>query len=74
MFFVHVISRPDLFVSIPQFESKIRVAFQIHRRGNFVECGQREHLAHNFEHENVVAKRRALSCAILLPAIFAKFR
>ena len=72
MFFVHVIAGPDLLVSIAQFESQVRITFQIRRRWDFIEWRKREYFTGHFENENVFAERCALDCSELAKAVLAE--
>jgi hypothetical protein len=72
MFLIHVITGPHLLVTVAQIERPIGIAFQIYRRRDCIERGERKHFAANFEDENVVAEGRVLNRVRFAQAIFAK--
>jgi hypothetical protein len=71
---VHVISRPDLLVTVAQVECQIGIAFQIRPRWNFIEWREREYFTGHLENENVFPERRALGDVRFVQAVFAEFR
>src|ERR1700731_4913177 len=72
MFLVHVIAWLDLFVSVAQLQREIGIAFQVHRRRELIERGQREDFSSDLEHEHIFAERSAFSDVRLVQAIFTK--
>src|SRR5947208_4721446 len=74
VFFVRVITRRDLLVTIAQLERQIRVALQVHSGRHFVQRCQSEHFTADFEHENIGPAWRALGCAWFAQTVFAELR
>jgi len=72
MLFVHVVTGPDLLVTVAQIEGQVGITFQIRGRRNFVERCERKYFAADFEDKNVVAEWRALSCIEFAEAILPK--
>src|SRR5437016_47418 len=72
MFFVHVVAGTDLLVSIAQFESQVRITFQIRRRWDFIEWREREYFTGHLKNENVFSERCALDCSELAKAVIAE--
>jgi hypothetical protein len=72
MFLIHVITGPDLFVTVAQIERQIGIAFQIYCCWDRIEPCERKHFAPNFKDEDVVAEGRVLNCVRFAQAIFAE--
>src|SRR5260370_32519139 len=73
MLFVHVVTGPDLLVTVAQIEGQVGITFQIRPRWNFVERRERKHFATDLENKNIVAEWRAFGRLWFAQAIFAKF-
>src|SRR4029077_17321327 len=71
---VHLITGPDLFVTVTQVKRQIRLALYIHSGVHIVESCQREHFSADFEHYDIGPERRALYCARFAQAILAELR
>src|SRR4030081_626895 len=74
MFFVHVVTGPDLLVTVAQLEGQVGITFQIRGCWNFIERRESEHFAADLEDDNVWTEWRSFGRLRLAQAIFAKPR
>ena len=72
MLFAHVISRPDLLISIAQLEGEIWITFQVRCCRHHIQRNQCKHFPSYFEDQHVFAEWRAFRRAEFGQAIFAK--
>jgi hypothetical protein len=69
--FVHMVARLDSRAPLAEFDSKLRVAFQVDRRWVIGEIAEQKDFALKFEHQHIWAEWQTFSGFILQQTILA---